>query len=93
MDRAEDAVRWIVKQLATGYGKILKQWPHYLDADDRIILRLDDYLYEQRLVRITGGPDIVPVMREFSRKYNLGPIDDASPVTNGEVWMFEVVNR
>ena len=33
----------------TSYGGIWKQWPHYLDHDDRIILRIDGKLYEQRL--------------------------------------------
>jgi hypothetical protein len=31
--------------MTTGYGKIWKQWPHYLLADDRVILRLDGKLY------------------------------------------------
>ena len=30
----------------TSYGGIWKQWPHYLDRDDRIILRIDGRLYE-----------------------------------------------
>ena len=53
----------------TGYGGIWKQWPHYLSEDDRIILRIDEALYEQRLERIMEGPEVIPVLQELSRKY------------------------
>jgi len=79
--------------MTTGYGAIWKQWPHYLLADDRIILRIDGQLYEQRLQRITSGPDIDPVLNEFTRKYGDGLGAGASEVTEGHTWMFEVVDR
>jgi hypothetical protein len=79
--------------MTTGYGAIWKQWPHYLLQDDRIILRIDGQLHEQRLQRITSGPDIEPVLSEFSRKYGDGLGLGATEVTEGHTWMYEVVDR
>lgn len=77
----------------TGYGGLWKQWPHYISSDDRVILRVDGKLYEQRLERIRGG-DIVPrVLTEFDRKYGVGAASDDTPITSGDAWMFEVVPR
>lgn len=79
--------------MTTGYGALWKQWPHYLLADDRIILRVDGQLHEQRLQRITSGPAIEPVLGEFSRKYGDGLGLGTSEVTEGHTWMYEVVDR
>ena len=80
--------------MTTGYGKIWKQWPHYIvENDDRVILRIDNQLYNQRLQRITGGPIAAAVMEVFGQKYNLGAGADDTPVTSGDVWMFEVIDR
>lgn len=78
--------------MTTGYGKIWKQWPHYLDNDDRVILRIDGKLYQQRLRRVMDGPEVIPVMNEFGRKYGTGEATDDSAVSSGYVWMFEVVD-
>lgn len=77
----------------TGYGGLWKQWPHYLEDDDRIILRIDGRLYEQRLERVMGGDIVAPVLSEFGRKYGFGAVSDDAPVTSGDTWMFEVVAR
>ena len=77
----------------TGYGGLWKQWPHYLSEDDRIILRIDGKLYEQRLERVMGGEIVAPVLAEFGRKYGFGAVSDDSPVTSGDTWMFEVLPR
>ena len=77
----------------TGYGGLWKQWPHYLSEDDRIILRIDSKLYEQRLERVMGGGIVAPVLSEFGRKYGFGEVSDDSPVTSGDTWMFEVLPR
>lgn len=79
--------------MTTGYGAIWKQWPHYLENDDRIILRIDGKLYEQRLQRVMEGPDILPILNEFSRKYGDGLGATANQVTEGHTWMYEVVDR
>lgn len=78
----------------TNYAKVWKQWPHYLLKDNRIILRVDGKLYEQRLERIMAGPEVIPVLNEFSRKY-LGGAEVTSPaqVSSGDTWMFEVLPR
>ncbi len=80
----------------TGYGGIWKQWPHYLANDDNVILRIDGNLYEQRLERIMAGPEVIPVLTELGRKYfpgSGGGLASAAAVTNGDTWMYEVVNR
>ena len=77
----------------TGYGRLWKQWPHYLTDDDRIILRIDGNLYEQRLARVMGGEIVAPVLSEFSRKYGFSAASDDSQVTGGDTWMFEVIPR
>jgi len=78
-------------------GKLWKQWPAYLEDDDRVILRIDGKLYEQRLRRITEGPDIAPVMAQITRKYfgGNGEVIAGSEVavTSGSIWMFEVLDR
>ncbi len=79
--------------MTTGYGGIWKQWPHYLENDNRVILRIDDNLYEQQLIRIMEGPDVIPVLSEFGRKYGLGEGGSAAQVTEGHTWMYEVVER
>jgi len=79
--------------MTTGYGRLWKQWPHYLEQDNRVILRIDDKLYNQRLSRVMQGPEVIPVLREFSRKYGLGEVVNGEQVTEGHTWMYEVVER
>lgn len=79
--------------MTTNYGAIWKQWPHHLEADDRVILRIDGALYEQRLQRIISGTEVVPVLNEFSRKYGDGDAASDEAVANGYTWMYEVVDR
>lgn len=71
----------------------VKRWPHQVEEDNRIILRVDGTLYEQRLDRITRGPDIVPVLDLFERKYDDSLGIGAAEVTEGHTWMYEVVDR
>lgn len=78
-------------------GKIWKQWPARIEDDNRIILRIDGKLYEQRLERIMGGPIVAEVMAQVGRKYLGGdgtviPESEAA-VTSGSAWMFEVIDR
>ena len=53
----------------TAFGKLWKQWPHEVAKDDRILLRVDDTIYERRLVRLMEGPMVAPVLEQISRKY------------------------
>lgn len=79
--------------MTTSYGAIWKQWPHYLENDDRIVLRIDGKLYEQRLQRVMDGPDVLPVLREFNRKYGATEPTSIDTVIEGETWVFQVVPR
>jgi len=79
--------------MTTNYGAIWKQWPHYLESDNRVILRIDGMLYEQKLERIMSGPEVIPVLNEFSRKYGDGDAAKAEAVASGYTWMYEVVDR
>ena len=82
--------------MTSWYGGIWKQWPHYLGDDGRVVLRVDDSLYDLSLERIMAGPDVVPVLAEFGRKYggaDPGAVTSPEAVTSGSVWMFEAVER
>lgn len=83
--------------MTSSLGKLWKQWPTYLAEDNRILIRIDDRIYQQRLNRISEGPITARVMSEVIRKYAGGP-DQLNPaagqaVTSGSVWLFEVVER
>ena len=70
-----------------------KRWPYYLENDDRVILRINGRLYEQRMQRIQEGPEVIPVLDIFGRKYRgQGATDDAE-IASGDTWMFEVLPR
>jgi hypothetical protein len=83
----------------TGYGKIWKQWPHHLVADDRVILRIDGILYEQRMVRLMEHPQLLDLMTINSNKYsgNANPTFTAEQlaeaISAGDFWLYEVVDR
>jgi len=77
----------------TGIGRLWKQWPVDIEQDDRVILRVDGTLYEQRMQRIQQGAEIVPVMTELGRKYGGGGPGSELAVTAGFVWMFELLPR
>ena len=77
----------------TFFGGIWKQWPHYLEKDDRIIIRVDGQLSEHRLKRLLNGPEVGPVLNEFSRKYGDGLASNENSVSNGDTWLYEVVAR
>lgn len=75
-----------------GRNARLKKWPYDVADDNRVILRAHDKLYEQRLRRITSGPDIQPVLEGFDRKYNDGMHLGTAEVTDGITWMYEIVD-
>ncbi|HIG41403.1 MAG: hypothetical protein ABGY96_02755 [bacterium] len=83
----------------TGYGKIWKQWPHHLVADDRVVLRIDEKLYEQRMVRMMEHPQLLDLMTINIKKYGDGanPTFTAEQLNDslsaGDFWLFEVVDR
>ena len=77
-------------------GRLWKQWPTYMEEDNRILIRIDDNIYEQRLNRITEGPIAAEVMSEIARKYFGAPaqVNPAAglAVSSESVWLFEVVD-
>ena len=77
----------------TWYGKLWKHWPAEAEADGRILLRVDGRVYERRMVRVTGGDVVPPVLAEISRKYFGGAPVPVSEVTSGNLWMFELTPR
>ena len=76
-------------------GRLWKQWPAYMEEDNRILIRDEGKIYEQCLQRVLDDPQkVVPVLAELSRKY-FGGSGEQVPgseiaVTSGSIWMFEV---
>ena len=79
----------------TSYGGIWKQWPHYLDHDDRIILRIDGKLYEQRLKRVMEGPKSFRCCLNLPENTLVGLTVTLLPTNQyaAATWMYEVVDR
>ena len=68
----------------------LQLWPTYMAEDNRVLIRVDDNIYQQRLDRITEGPIGAAVMSEIARKYFDAP---ATAISGGSVWLLEVVDN
>lgn len=78
-------------------GGLWKHWPSYLEEDNRILIRVDGKIYEQRLERIMSGEITDQVMSKVVHKY-FGAPDQVIPgageaVTTGSAWLFEVLPR
>ena len=80
----------------TTTGKVWKRWPYHLQDDDRVILRIDGKLYEQRLERLMAHPKLVELMTIYQEKYGAGGTDEAQltrALQAGDFWLYEVVDR
>jgi hypothetical protein len=42
---------------------------------------------------LLNGPEVGPVLNEFSRKYGDGLASNENSVSNGDTWLYEVVAR
>ncbi len=104
LEPARSRTTWIIEHegkayIPSGYmtswwGKIWKKWPIEAEKDGRILLRVDDKLYERQLVRIDSGPLLEPLTTELSRKYAGGPSEiPVEAVTSGYLWLFELAPR
>ncbi len=105
LEPARSRVTWIAEHggrpcivsayMSTSFAEIWKQWPHEIAKDDRILLRVDDVIYERRLVRSMEGPVVGPVLDQLAEKYGLGigPGGPNETVRNGDVWLYEVAPR
>ncbi len=106
LDPPRSRITWIAEHenriyivsgyMNTTFGKIWKQWPHEVEKDNRILLRVDDTIYERQLVRIMEGPMIEPVLAMIAEKYlpegtTLG--DPEETIRNGDAWLYEVAPR
>ena len=90
-----DSQAYIVSgYMTTNYGKLWKQWPHYMEEDNRVILRVDGKLYEQRLERLMEHPQLAQIAATFMRKYGFeAPGDPASFIRDGHAWLYAVRPR
>jgi hypothetical protein len=79
--------------MTTWWGRIWKQWPHDVEKDPRILLRIGDAIYERRLVRIQEGPAVAPLLAELGRKYLGGREVPMEAVTSGYLWLYELAPR
>jgi len=79
--------------MTTWWGRIWKQWPHEVEKDPRILLRIGDSIYERKLVRIEEGPAVAPLLAELGRKYLDGRDVPMEAVTSGYLWLFELAPR
>lgn len=76
-------------------GRLWKQWPAYMEEDNRILIRDAGKIYQQCLQRVLDDPQrAVPVLAELTRKY-FGGSGELVPgseiaVISGSIWMFEV---
>lgn len=76
-------------------GRLWKQWPAYMEEDNRILIRDQGRIYAQCLTRVLDDAEtIVPVLAELGRKYfggsGVGVPGSEVAVTSGSIWMFEV---
>ena len=110
---ARSRTTWIVEHdgriyipsgyMNTSWGRVWKQWPLEAEKDGRALLRIDDQLYDRRLVRVKEGEQLPAIVSELNRKYiaqlspeaaNL-PADEAiqsglQQVADGSLWIFEM---
>lgn len=103
LDPARSRTTWILHHdgkayipsgyMTTWWGKIWKQWPHDAEKDPRILLRIDDAIYERKLVRIQEGPEVAPLLEALSRKYAGGREIPMEAVTSGYLWLYELAPR
>ncbi len=90
LNPARSRTAWIVEYdgkiyIASGYmntirGKIWKHWPAEAVRDGRAILRIDGKLYPRKMVRITAGSVLKPVLARISSKYLGTEIPDVEKV-------------
>ena len=79
--------------MTTTWGKLWKKWPFEALEDGRAILRIDDTLYDRKLVRVESGPLLEPLTAQLSQKYLDGAEVGTEAVTSGYLWLFELAPR
>ena len=79
--------------MTTWWGRMWKHWPYEAEKDPRVLLRIDDQIYERKLVRVQEGPMIDPLLAQLSEKYMDGAEIPADVVSSGYLWLFELAPR
>ncbi|MFT6434255.1 MAG: hypothetical protein ACJAVI_002303 [Candidatus Azotimanducaceae bacterium] len=74
-----------------GYAKIWKQWPHQVAENNKILLRIDEQIYERQLIRTFDDDIANAVGKETERKY--GAKFTHQDVASEGVWIYEVSLR
>ena len=77
--------------MRTGIGKIWKQWPRYVERDNRALLRVDGKIYKRTLVRLSEEEFNDSIGSEFKRKY--GAELNKEDIASGSAWLFEMAPR
>ena len=103
LEPARSRTTWILEHegrifIPSGYmnsfvGSLWKKWPIEAERDGRVILRVDGKLYPRRLVRVSHGPVIPPLLDQLSRKYMDGSPIPPEAVASGDLWIFELAPR
>ncbi|MFP6808867.1 MAG: hypothetical protein VB957_17055 [Pseudomonadales bacterium] len=87
----ENKLYLISGYMKTGFGKIWKQWPHYVEKDNRALLRVDGKIYERKLIRL-GADDLNDkIISEFNRKYKTGLSREG--IASNSAWLYELAPR
>jgi hypothetical protein len=89
LDPPRSRITWIAEHenriyivsgyMNTTFGKIWKQWPHEIQQDNRILLRVDDTIYERQADKY------------LPEGTTLG--DPEETIRNGDAWLYEVAPR
>jgi hypothetical protein len=81
----------ISRYMKTLVGKVWKQWPRNLHKNNQAVIRVDNNLYELKLVRITDGDHIEEIVAVFNEKYRNDV--SAASIASGSTWLFELTGR
>ena len=68
----------------------VKRWPHYVEADDRVRIRMGALVYACRAVRLEDATRIQALREAAAAKYDLDPDGTAA---SAEVWWYRIDRR
>jgi hypothetical protein len=67
-----------------------KQWPYEVLEDDRVLLRIDDRIYERDAIKVTDPEEFAAVAALAAEKYGFGTGEPPDP---DAVWFFRLEPR
>ncbi len=68
----------------------VKRWPYYVEADDRVRIRMGALVYACRAVRLEDATRIQALREAAAAKYDLDPDGTAA---SAEVWWYRIERR